>query len=241
MRFKTLKGNKLFVVFRNLIIVEALFYLTFLVLALAADWGDIYEGLAVSGYVRFEVVEFLLLILSQLGLITLVFIKSLNEEKSIEEIIKSGEHEKLEFKTSLRWDVKRDTVNRELEKAVMKTVAAFLNSDGGHLLIGVDDGGQPVGLENDIATLVKQDADGFENHFNNIFNSMIGPEFRRFVKLRFDNIGGKTVCSVNIEPGRKPAYLKTGDGENFYIRTGNVSTPLKMSEVATYISSWWSK
>ncbi len=236
-----MKGNKLFVVFRNLIIVEALFYLTFLVLALAADWGDISEGLAVSGYVRFEVVEFLLLILSQLGLITLVFIKSLNEEKSIEEIIKSGEHEKLEFKTSLRWDVKRDTVNRELEKAVMKTVAAFLNSDGGHLLIGVDDGGQPVGLENDIATLVKQDADGFENHFNNIFNSMIGPEFRRFVKLRFDNIGGKTVCSVNIEPGRKPAYLKTGDGENFYIRTGNVSTPLKMSEVATYISSWWSK
>ena len=241
MKLKTLKRDKLFVVFRNLIVVEALFYLTFLVLALVADWGDAYESFAVSGYVRFEVVEFFMLILSQLGLITLVFAKSLNEEKGIEEIIKSGEHEKLEFKTSLRWDIKQNMVNKELEKAVMKTVAAFLNSDGGHLLIGVDDGGEPVGLENDIATLVRQNADGFENHFNNIFNSMIGAEFRRFVKLKFDSVNGKVVCLANVEPSHKPAYLKTGDGENFYIRTGNVSTPLKMSEVATYVSSWWQK
>jgi len=109
------------------------------------------------------------------------------------------------------------------------------------LLIGVDDGGEPVGLENDIATLVRQNADGFENHFNNIFNSMIGAEFRRFVKLKFDSVNGKVVCLANVEPSHKPAYLKTGDGENFYIRTGNVSTPLKMSEVATYVSSWWQK
>src|SRR3989344_6020593 len=194
MEWRVLKRNKLFVVFRNLIVVEALFYFVFLVLALTADWGDVYEGFTVSGYVRFEVIEFFLLILSQLGMITLVFAKTLNEEKGIEEIIKSGEHEKLEFKTSLRWDAKRDMVNKELEKAVMKTVAAFLNSDGGHLLIGVDDGGEPVGLENDIATLVKQDADGFENHFNNLFNNMIGVEFRRFVKLKFDSVDGKVVC-----------------------------------------------
>ncbi|HXK41120.1 MAG TPA: ATP-binding protein [Candidatus Paceibacterota bacterium] len=239
MKFRTLKRHKLFVVFRNLIVVEALFYLTFLVLALAADWGDVYEGLAVSGYVRFEVVEFFMLILSQLGLITLVFAKTLNEEKNIEEIIKSGEHERLEFKTSLRWDSKRDMVNKELEKAVMKTVAAFLNSDGGHLLIGVDDSGEPMGLENDITTLAKQDTDGFENHFNNIFNSMIGAEFRRFVKLTFESIDGKVVCLANVGSSHKPVYLKTGVGEDFYIRTGNVSTPLKMSEAATYISSWW--
>src|SRR3990167_3633054 len=179
MKWRNLRRDKLFVVFRNLIVVEALFYLTFLVLALAADWGDVYEGLAVSGYVRFEVVEFFMLILSQLGLITLVFAKTLNEEKNIEEIIKSGEHERLEFKTSLRWDSKRDMVNKELEKAVMKTVAAFLNSDGGHLLIGVGDKGQPTGLEKDFASLPKPDSDGFENHFNNLFNQMIGPKFRR--------------------------------------------------------------
>lgn len=238
MRLKSLRRDKLFVVLRNLVIVEVFVYLAFMGLALSADWGESYEDLFLSRYVRFEVIEFLLLGLSQLGLIVLVFARSLTEESDINEILKSGEHEKLEFKTTFRWDVNRNQVNKELEKTVMKTVAAFLNSDGGNLLIGVDDGGNPVGLGNDIASLPKPNIDGFENHFNNLFNNMVGPEFRRLVKLKFDSIEGKTICLVDIDPGHKPAYLKSGNGEDFYIRTGNVTTPLKMSEVAAYISSW---
>ena len=220
-------------------IAEVLIFLAFMALALSADWGELYEGFVMVNYVPFEVVEFSILGLLQLGLIILVFMRSLAEEADIREMVASGEHEKLEFKTSLRWDMKRNQVNRELEKTAMKTVTAFLNSEGGHLLIGVDDKGKPVGLENDFASLVRQDTDGFENHFNNLFRSMVGPEFRRLVKLKFDNIDGKTVCLASVEPGHKPAYLKTGDGEDFYIRTGNVTTPLKMSEVAAYTSSWW--
>ncbi|OGN22307.1 MAG: hypothetical protein A2918_00085 [Candidatus Yanofskybacteria bacterium RIFCSPLOWO2_01_FULL_42_49] len=238
MRLKTLRRDKLFVVLRNLIVAEALVYLAFLGLALSADWGEMYEGSVLANYLRFEVIEFSFLGLVQLGLIILVFVRSLNEENDIDEIIKSEEHEKLEFKTSFRWDANRNQINKELEKAVMKTVAAFLNSNGGRLLIGVSDKGVPVGLDNDFASLVKKDADGFENHFNNIFNTMIGPGLRRFVKLEFGNISDKTVCLVDIEPSHKPVYLKTGESEDFYIRTGNVTTPLKMSEAATYISSW---
>ncbi len=239
MRLRTMKSKKLFVVLRNLVIAEVLVYLAFMALALSADWGKIYEGFVLARYIRFEVIEFSLLGLSQLGLIVLVFARSLNEETDVNEMLKAGEHEKLEFKTSLRWDIKQNQVNRELEKTVMKTVTAFLNSDGGHLLMGVDDKGKPIGLENDFASLVRQDADGFENHFNNLFKSMVGPEFRRLVKLTFNNIENKTICLINVEPGHKPAYLKTGAGEDFYIRTGNVTTPLKMSEVAAYTSSWW--
>ncbi len=239
MEWHFLRRDKLFVVFRNLIIAEVLVYLAFLSLALSADWGEIYEDLVVSNYIRFEIVEFSLLGLAQLGLIILVFARSLGRENDIKELINSGEHEKLEFKTSLRWDAKRNQVNKELEKTIMKTVAAFLNSEGGCLLIGVGDLGESIGLENDFATLAKPNADGFENHFNNLFNSMIGAEFRRFVKLTFNNINGKVVCLTNVESSRKPVYLKIGSGEDFYIRTGNVTTPLKMSEVATYISSWW--
>ena len=241
MRLRALKHNKLFVVFRNLIVAEALIYLAFLGLALSADWGELYEGFVVSMYIRFEIIEFSLLGLSQLILIILVFAKSLGRESDINELINSGEHEKLEFKTSLRWDAKRNQANKELEKTVMKTVAAFLNSEGGCLLIGVGDSGEPIGLENDFATLAKPNADGFENHFNNLFNSMIGAEFRRFVKLTFKNVDDKVVCLTNVEPSYKPTYLKTENEENFYIRTGNVTTPLKMSEVAAYVSSWWSK
>jgi len=239
MKFNSLKQNKLFTVLRNLVIAEVVFYLVFLALALSADWGEIYKDSFLEQHIRFEVIEFLLLGLAQVGLIFFIFARSLNEEKSVDEIISFGEHEKLEFKKSFRWDINRGQTNKDLEKAVMKTVAAFLNSNGGHLLIGVDDHGNLTGIENDIASLPKSNTDGFENHFNNVFNIAIGPEFRRFVGLKFDKVGKNTVCLVKVEPSRKPVYLKTGDSEDFYIRTGNATTPLKMSEVATYISSWW--
>jgi len=226
--FKASKNKRLFVVLRNLVVVEVLAYLAFMALALSTDWGRIYEGLVLARYIRFEVIEFSLLGLFQLGLIVLVFSWSFAEEDDINEMIKLGEHERLEFKTSLRWDAQRNQVNKELEKTVMKTITAFLNSGGGYLLIGVDDRGQPMGLKSDFDSLPRSDADGFENHFNNLFNTMVGPEFRRLVKLKFNNIGDKTICLANVEQGYKPAYLKTGDGENFYIRTGNVTTPLKI-------------
>lgn len=227
------------VILRNLVVAEVLAYLIFMILALSADWGQIYEGFRVSKYILFEVVEFSLLGLFQLGLIAFVLAKSVAEDDDFNQIIKSGEHEKLEFKTSLRWDARLSQVNRDLERAVMKTVAAFLNSEGGRLVIGLDNKGQATGLEADLSSLPRSDADGFENHFNNLFSSMIGPEFRHLVKLKFNNIDGRTVCLVNVQSSHKPAYLKSGAVEDFYIRTGNATTPLKMSEVATYISSWW--
>ena len=217
---------------------EVLAYLVFMALALAANWGKIYRGIFLSHYIPFEVAEFSGLGLAQLVLIIWVFARSSVEEKDVKEMIEAGEHEKLEFKTSLRWDGKLQQVNKELEKTVMKTIAAFLNSEGGHLVIGVDDHGQPIGLEKDFSSLPKPSADGFENHFNNLFNQMIGPEYRRLVKINFSNVSGKTICLASIEPSQKPAYLKTPTGEDFYIRTGNVSTPLKMSEVTAYLSSW---
>ena len=153
LEFKVLRRGQLFIVLKNLVIVEVLAYLVFMALALSADWGKIYEGSVLARYIRFEVVEFSLLGIVQLGLIFFIFTKFLNKEKSIEEMMRFGEHERLEFKTSLRWDAKRNQVNKELEKTIMKTVAAFLNSEGGCLLIGIDDSGEPVGLENDFKSI----------------------------------------------------------------------------------------
>lgn len=239
MKLQVLKRKKLWTVLRSLIAAEFAAYFLFMLLALAADWGKIFEGWFVSNYVRFEIIEFSFLGLFQLGLILFVFARASAKESDLEEMLKSGEHERLEFKTSLRWDEKRQQVNKELEKAVMKTVTAFLNSDGGHLIIGVDDKGQPLGLEKDFFSLPKAGSDGFENHFNNLFSQMIGPGLRRLVKLTFKHyFYNKMVCLVSVEPSSKPVYLKNGSNEDFYIRTGNVTTPLKMSEVTAYLSSW---
>lgn len=161
------------------------------------------------------------------------------EEGDPKELLTRKEHEKLEFKTSFRWDARERKVNRALEKAVMKTVAAFLNSEGGHLVIGVDNEGGVAGLAADYATLRRQDADGFENHFTNVFRDAIGPEFRRFVKLSFHDVNGDEVCVMRVSPSVRPAYLTFENEEAFYIRTGNSTTPLSLSDAAEYIRSRW--
>lgn len=168
--------------------------------------------------------------------------KKVSEKKtSILDLILEGEHSGLELKQTLRYDEKSKDVNKALEKAVMKTVAAFLNAEGGSLIIGVTDKAEVYGLENDYHTLVRKDRDGFENHFNMILKNMIGAEFRQYVHISFEKIEDKDVCLVEVEPAPKPVYLKIEGTEEFFIRTGNSTSQLKISEVNSYIESRWKK
>lgn len=161
------------------------------------------------------------------------------EKPDIGELMNQDENERIEFKSSLRFDHKMNQLNRDLEKAAMKTVAAFLNSKGGYLVIGVDDSKKPLGLRNDYETIQRKDSDGFENHFTQVFNAMIGPESRHFVKLWFYEIENRDICVIQVAPGTRPVYLKLNDSERFYVRTGNITTDLKFSEVESYTRSRW--
>ena len=154
-------------------------------------------------------------------------------------LLVKDEHEELEFKSSLRFDYNTQNVNANIEKAAMKTIAAFLNSKGGRLVLGVDNARKPLGLECDYRTFPRQNSDGFENHFTQVFNKMIGPEARHNVRLWFSAVGGHDVCVVDVVPSAQPVYLKIDDNEHFYVRTGNVTTPLKLSEIASYTVSRW--
>ena len=152
-------------------------------------------------------------------------------------LIGEAEHERLERKSTFRWDLKTNAVNRGLEKAAMKTVAAFMNTDGGHLLLGIGDDGEPVGLERDFATLARRDVDGFQTHFSNVLTAMFGNGFRRFIKLRPFQHDGKACMLVAVAPSPRPAYLSDEGKDEFFIRTGNGTTALRMSDAHAYISA----
>ncbi len=162
-----------------------------------------------------------------------------DKRPDLSRLLTEDEHEQLEFKSSLRFDYNTDNVNANIEKAAMKTVAAFLNSKGGRLVLGVDNNRKPLGLECDYRTFPRQNSDGFENHFTQVFNKMIGPEARHHVRLWFNAVGGQDICVVDVAPSARPVYLKMDDNEHFYVRTGNVTTPLKLSEIASYTASHW--
>jgi hypothetical protein len=160
---------------------------------------------------------------------------------TIEEIIADGESDELEFKSTLRWDLQEGRVNKKLEGVIQKTVAAFANSDGGTLLIGVDDSGALLGLDHDYASLGNADKDKFELHLRNLLGNVFGTSFvASRVKIRFPEVQGLEICQVEIQPHNSPLYLKVTDklGQNtekFYIRNGNASQDLSGSEMAAYL------
>ena len=68
------------------------------------------------------------------------------ESRSIKDLIADGESEHLEFKSSLRMNLNTQTTDRRVELGALKTLAAFMNSGGGTLVVGVSDDGRPVGV-----------------------------------------------------------------------------------------------
>ena len=163
---------------------------------------------------------------------------------SIEELIYEGESSNLEFKSSLKWDYNESKVNTVLERAVLKTIAAFNNTDGGSLFIGVDDDGNILGLDRDYDTLRKQDKDGFDLYLRDKITSKYGIEFATTsIKLIFHEIDEMEVCEVEVLRGEKRLYLEVKDkngqkDEKFYVRRGNASVEIeRKSEISEYVSN----
>lgn len=164
---------------------------------------------------------------------------------SVEEILKEEENRYLEFKSSLRWDYRQEKVNPELEKVIMKTIAAFGNTDGGLLLIGVDDDKNILGLEKDFQTLKKNDADYYEVHLRNIMHKLMGVKYvSKYIRTDFEHIENeKTVCKIKVISAKEPLYLKYNNKngqieEKFYVRSGNSSHEIKsIAEINDYINT----
>jgi len=117
----------------------------------------------------------------------------------------------------------------------MKNVVAFMNTTGGVILIGIGDEGEILGLEPEFQSMKKPNPDGFENLFNMAFNKMVGVQFSDYVSVDFELIEEKTVCRILSLPASEPVYLTISNKEEFYIRTGNSSQPLTISQAVNYI------
>lgn len=159
----------------------------------------------------------------------------INEE--LKELILGGESDSVEFKSTLRFDIRNNTVNKKLEHVVAKTIAAFLNTKGGSLLIGVDDNQNILGLENDFSTLKKSDIDGFELQLIEVIKKYIGAEYCSHLKITFPLYDEKNICLVKISRSSKLVFTKFEGNEEFFIRVGCSSQPLSREEQNKYESN----
>jgi len=149
------------------------------------------------------------------------------------ELINQGEGEHVEFKSTLRLNLHTRKNDREIEHAVLKTVAAFLNAEGGTLLIGVNDAGELLDLQNDKFP----NDDRMLLHFTKLVNDRIGMQHMSYVDCYVDPVEGKKVLRIDIRPANIPAYLEHHGDEYFYLRTGPSTSSLRISEHYDYVKN----
>lgn len=154
------------------------------------------------------------------------------EERQLENLITSGENDKLEFKSTIRWSLKKNIPDKGVEFSWLKTIVAFMNTNGGILLMGVKDNKTILGIEADNF----QNEDKYLLHFNNLINQHIGIAFFKFIKYELVPVDGKKILLVECGKSDEPAFLrKTKENEEFYIRVGPSSRKLTMSEMLNYL------
>ena len=156
-------------------------------------------------------------------------------QRSLPDVIRGGENEATEFKSTLRWDLQETRVNKALEGVIAKTVAGLMNHEGGRLLIGVADDGEIVGIEADLNTIRHKNQDGFERAFVSILKTNLGAVAATFVRCRFLVVDQKTICWVLVEKSTDPVFLSASNTAKYYVRVGNSTRELNAAEAHEHI------
>jgi hypothetical protein len=122
---------------------------------------------------------------------------------SSEAMVKLGETEETEFKSTLRVNMTTRQKDPKMEFTALRAIASLLNSNGGRLIIGVADNGEALGLE----------IDGFENedkmsiHLNNLIHTRIGSQHSVHIRVRFEDFDGARIMAVSCSAARLPVFF----------------------------------
>jgi hypothetical protein len=159
------------------------------------------------------------------------------EHWTVEELLESKESASVEFKSSARWDYRRNERSKDIEDAVVRTIAGFMNRHGGTLLIGVDDDGNVLGLSKDLSTINRGDRDGYENWLTTLLETALGKARLGNVSVSFVEVGGEHLCRVDSKRSATPVFADTSKGKRlFLLRANNSTRELNAQEAHEYIA-----
>lgn len=176
---------------------------------------------------------------------------------NIDALIAGGESEQIEFKSSLHHpygplspDLQKlqpqqaeKEVKKRLQKAITKTIAAFLNTNGGTLLIGVDDSGAVLGIEPDFDHLRrgKQNADEWMLTLREAIINALGREVWSAIHASLVRHEQHTVAVVHCPPRASETWLREDGVERFYIRASNATEELTGRSLVRYTREHWAE
>lgn len=163
-------------------------------------------------------------------------------DDSTEESDFGNENNTTEFKSSIVFVPSNSVADIDQQlKTIMKTIAGFLNKDGGTIYLGVNDSGNVCGIESDLSHLNDSDKDTFEYKNNtdsyqlkiqNTIRKTLGTNsVLPFIDISFDKMHGLTYCTIKIKTCPFPVFV---NGTQLYQRMGNQTNLLKNEEITNF-------
>lgn len=161
--------------------------------------------------------------------------------EGVRSLIESGESSVVEFKSTARHNLRSRMPDDAITWAVVRTVAAFMNTFGGTLLIGVDDHGHPVGIEADYPHVKGRNRDGWELWLTAAVKRALGRVATTDVPVRFCTIDGRTIARIDVRPGAEPVFAtRKGEArEFFFVRLNNATEELGGQALLDYRRKHW--
>ena len=121
----------------------------------------------------------------------------------------------------------------------MKTVAGFLNTDGGTLFIGVDDAGASIGLSHDTAVVKPASLDGFVNWLTTHLTGALRHTAVMRTRIRIEQVSGRDVCRMDVARSSAPITATMSDKRQvFWVRMNNTRA-LPELEIEDYVRDRW--
>jgi tetratricopeptide (TPR) repeat protein len=163
-------------------------------------------------------------------------------DETFQALIHGGENEFVEFKSSSLWSksISKGEITASASKDVhkfgkdtskviiAKTIAGFLNTEGGNLVIGIKEnkGGAPneiTGIENEYPKLKDPCPDGYrrmliDEIIRKYLPSEIFHHLNMYLRIHFMKMDGRTLCWLEIKKADDGVFLKIQDDEYFFIR-----------------------
>ncbi len=164
-------------------------------------------------------------------------------ERDVRSLIEAGESAVVEFKSTARHNLHTAARDDAITWAIVKTIAAFMNTHGGTLLVGVDDRGHPVGIESDYPHVKGKDRDGWELWLTATVKNALGPIAATDVPVRFCTMDRQTIARIDVRPGTEPVFA-TRKGESrevFFARLNNATEELAGPALLDYQQKHWRK
>jgi uncharacterized membrane protein YeaQ/YmgE (transglycosylase-associated protein family) len=161
--------------------------------------------------------------------------------RSARDLVAGGESGIVEFKSTARYNLHSKQRDEKLEQVVVKTIAAFANTEGGTLLIGVGDDGKPLGLDNDLQFMKAPDLDRYELWLRDLLTTSIGVLATADIRIDFEQVDNLHVCVARVPPATSPVVVSAGKGKDraLYVRSGNSTRGLQVDEALAYSARRW--